>query len=133
MRLDLWPLQEKIVAALDNDPAIKNAGIRVYDEVPKRAPLPFIAFGEEQVSPSNTKVSTGEEDTFTINLWSAYRGKKQVKKMMSDVTTAIYLMSSQLSTGSRITYMELASADIIEEEQENLYHGVMKFKFVIRH
>ena len=133
MKIIAWELQEHLYNALANNPALIAEGVQVYDKIPKRSELPFIAFGDENITPANTKVSTGENDTVTFHIWSAYKGKKQIKKIMDIVTGAIYSIPLTLPSGARITLLNLESADIIEEEQENLYHGIMRYSFIIRH
>jgi hypothetical protein len=133
MRLDGWQLQEAIFARLKADPAIKLLKAGVYDVVPTKAKLPFIAFGDETAAAYNTKVSTGETDDITINIWSSYKGKKEAKAIMSAVTSAIYTMPLQLKSGGKVTLLTLSSAQIVQEEADNLFHGIMNFSFTIRH
>jgi len=133
MRLDIWPLQELINTTLSQDAALKAEGVEIYDSVPKKSRLPFIALGDETTGPNNTKTSTGETDALTFHVWSAYRGRKETKKIINLLVKAIYTMPLQLPGGGRITYLTLENSDIIEEEEGALFHGVVRFSFIIRH
>lgn len=133
MRIDIWPLQELIYNQLSKDAALKAAGVEIYDTVPKKSRLPFIALGDETTGANNTKTSTGESDSLTLHVWSAYRGRKEVKNILNILVKAIYTMPLQLPGGGRITYLTLENSDIIEEEEGALFHGVVRFSFIIRH
>jgi hypothetical protein len=133
MKIVAWELQEKLYSLLENNPALRAEGVQVYDKVPKQSKLPFVAFGDEEITPANTKVSTGESNTVTLHIWSKYNGRKQVKKIMDIIAAAVYAMPLTLPSGARITLLNLDAANIIEEEQESLYHGIMRFSFIIRH
>lgn len=133
MRLDIWPLQELIYKQLSKDAALKAAGVEIYDTVPKKSRLPFIALGDETTGANNTKTGTGESDSLTFHIWSAYRGRKEVKNIINLLVKAIYTMPLELPGGGRITYLTLENSDIIEEEEGALFHGVVRFTFNIRH
>jgi hypothetical protein len=131
LEIKAWELQVKIKQTLEAYPGLE--GFTIYDSTPGQSPLPFIAFGEEQTEPNMTKTSTGEDDAITLEIWSEYRGKKEVKEIEKKIIAAVYSIDRTFADGAEISYFELENATTIVEQNGKLYHGIIRFSFTIRH
>lgn len=132
MELHSWDLQQHIFNQLSNNSELKRAGVDIYDSVPRRAKLPYISIADCSIAPNVTKTMSGENDEMTLNVWSAYKGKKEIQSIINMVTKTIYNMPLNLPNGANITYLTLENANVIEQEEEGLFMGVVKYLFTIR-
>jgi hypothetical protein len=123
----LWSLQKALYARLSSDSSITAA---VYDsEAEETAALPYIVLGDDTVSDFSTKTFDGEDITHTLHIWSAYKGKKEVKQLLDLVLQSV--TSSPLTlTGFTL---EDARRDFMEIYQdEEYFHGVLRLRFKIK-
>ncbi len=80
-------LQSGLRAALLADAQLVSGlgGEHVFDDVPRDAPFPYITIGEIETRDWSTQTSRGQEHSVTVNLWSRYRGRKQVQDLIAEV------------------------------------------------
>lgn len=77
--MDLFTYQAKIYEA------IKSLGYDVYDYVPLDAPLPFVRLDYSFTIDDGTKTTESFEVLQYINIFSDYKGQKQVREMAQKV------------------------------------------------
>ena len=99
MALHSFALQQAIFTALDgatiND-ADGNAITGVFDDVPENTAYPYVVIGEETATNIDTKDKDAHEHTLTIHVWSQYRGRKEIKNIMSSVYTTLHELEKAL-------------------------------------
>ena len=132
MNIMAWDLQERIVSHLQRWATFRDANIAIYDSVPKKAPLPYVAIAESTISPAATKINIGENDSIVFHVWSNYKGKKEVMRIIKGLTAAIYALPMELPENRKITFLTLENANIIEQEEQGLFQGIVTFNFIIR-
>jgi hypothetical protein len=69
--------------------ALKKQGINVYDYVPFEAPLPYVRLDYSQVYNDGTKTTELFNIIQYINVFSEYKGQKEVKEIIEKINTAI--------------------------------------------
>ena len=101
----------------------------VYNHVPPNPLYPYVAFGAIAAKPFDDIDRTGFTQTVTLDIWSRYRGTKEVK----DIAQAIYdtLHRATLTvSGEVFISCEFVSADITVEGDGLTYHGETRYSVV---
>lgn len=120
----LWPLQKALFQRLN------TLNIPVYDEVHDLAVLPYIRLGEDTSVYWGSKTFNGEEATHTLHIFSSYKGKKEVKEIISQITEVLD-QPLQLESGFVIRLSNVEMAEVFEEDDGRIKHGVMRIRFNI--
>ena len=82
-------LQRAVYERLSQDAALQAAGGAVYDEVPEDAAAPYVQLAEQRHRSFNAKGASGWEATFEVNVWSTYRGTREVAAVANLVAAAM--------------------------------------------
>ena len=133
MALHSFALQQAIFTALDgatiND-ADGNAITGVFDDVPENTAYPYVVIGEETATNIDTKDKDAHEHTLTIHVWSQYRGRKEIKNIMSSVYTLLHNASITVS-GASLVNIRHEFENTLTEADGITRHGVMRFRAVV--
>ena len=133
MALHSFALQQAIFTALDgatiND-ADGNAITGVFDDVPENTAYPYVVIGEETATNIDTKDKDAHEHTLTIHVWSQYRGRKEIKNIMSSVYTLLHNASITVS-GASLVNIRHEFENTLTEADGITRHGVMRFRVVV--
>ena len=133
MALHSFALQQAIFTALDgatiND-ADGNAITGVFDDVPENTVYPYVVIGEETATNIDTKDKDAHEHTLTIHVWSQYRGRKEIKNIMSSVYTTLHNASITVS-GASLVNIRHEFENTLTEADGITRHGVMRFRAVV--
>jgi Protein of unknown function (DUF3168) len=96
------------VQALLGDPP------RLYDHVPPNVTFPYAVFGAIVAKPYDDKDRTGFLQTVTLDIWSRYRGTKEVKDIMQAAYDALHRASLSVSDEVFLS-CEFAGAELAPE------------------
>ena len=133
MALHSFALQQAIFSTLDggtiND-ADGNAITGVFDDVPENTAYPYVVIGEETATNIDTKDKDAHEHTLTIHVWSQYRGRKEIKNIMSSVYTLLHNASTTVS-GASLVNIRHEFENTLTEADGITRHGVMRFRAVV--
>ena len=133
MALHSFALQQAIFTALDgatiND-ADGNAITGVFDDVPENTAYPYVVIGEETATNIDTKDKDAHEHTLTIHVWSQYRGRKEIKNILSSVYTTLHNASITVS-GASLVNIRHEFENTLTEADGITRHGVMRFRVVV--
>jgi hypothetical protein len=130
----LLPIQYAIFTALTG-----NAGLhthvedRVYDYVPENPTLPYLVVTTPTEVPFDCLCThLGQRVTFTIHIWSTYRGSKETKEIAAHINNILDTQALTLSgTGySHITTYNTMTTDMRDPDGIH-WHGVMYFTFYV--
>lgn len=125
----LWEVQTAIKTRLDAYAPLTAVVSDIYDEVPASATFPYVVLGEVTTVPFDTADSTGEEQTFTIHVWSEYRGRKEVRQIQEHIYDA--LNRYDLSVGANmVDCTQEYSEDFIDTDGIRR-HGVQRFRIYV--
>jgi len=111
-----------VQAALGNPP-------RLYDHVPPGAVFPYVTFGAITALPYDNKDQTGFVQTVTLDIWSRYRGTKEVKDILQALYDALHRASLAVS-GEVFISCEFAGADLLPESDGLTYSGKAHFSVI---
>ena len=103
-------LQEKLYALLS------TLSYPVYDDVPKNAKCPYIKLGVNRGGDNSTKINLAHKDYQYIDVFSEYRGKKEVMQIIKQV--------NDLLQNKTIT------SEILEQKdaEGKYYHGILIYR-----
>lgn len=119
-------LQVALKAALDAIMPISGVGtVPVYDRVPQDTEQPFIKIGENPVTQVDTKTDTGKEHEVEINIYSSYRGLKEVKLISDAIYDALNLVTLTVA-GYSSTQLRFVRSIPFEEPDGT--RGVLRFR-----
>ena len=133
MALHSFALQQAIFTALDNatiNDVSGNSITGVFDDVPENTAYPYVVIGEETATNIDTKDKDAHEHTLTIHVWSQYRGRKEIKNIMSSVYTTLHNASITVS-GSSLVNIRHEFENTLTEADGITRHGVMRFRAVV--
>lgn len=119
-------LQVAVKAAIDAIMPISGVGtVEVYDHVPQDTDQPFIKIGENTTSGDDTKTDLGVVHEVEVNVYSSYRGLKEVKLMIDAIREALNLAALTVS-GYSSTQLRYVSSITFEEPDGT--RGVIRFR-----
>ena len=132
-----WPLQQALYTRLAAQLTIAGG---VHDHVPMAedgsAPLvktyPYVVIGESSEREFDCDETTGADAEITVNVWSRYRGRKEVKQVMGEIHTALHRQSLSVD-GADFGFMTYEFGDDFVEPDGLTRHGVMRFRVVLDH
>ena len=133
MALHSFALQQAIFSTLDggtiND-ADGNAITGVFDDVPENTAYVLIFMAAQTATNIDTKDKDAHEHTLTIHVWSQYRGRKEIKNIMSSVYTTLHNASITVS-GASLVNIRHEFENTLTEADGITRHGVMRFRAVV--
>jgi hypothetical protein len=105
----------------------------VYDYVKEDAPFPFVRISSTFSSPNKTKTSKGHRTMQYIDIFSNYKGSKEVKEIIQDIEILLdgaiingYMISLEHSTVITEDMKAMLPKDI--PNKGTIYHGVLIFE-----
>ena len=92
----------------------------------------LMACGPAELEATNidTKDKDAHEHTLTIHVWSQYRGRKEIKNIMSSVYTTLHNASITVS-GASLVNIRHEFENTLTEADGITRHGVMRFRAVV--
>ena len=116
----------------------EEMGFDTWDHLPldsEDAPYPFVIVGEQQKTPSITKLSVGGTFYVTVHIWGSRQQRKQVHQMAAQVERLTYNPAFRtehyLFTGRPgLVDNQIMIDDTIENTL--LWHGVITMAFILR-
>lgn len=115
-------LQEKLYALLS------TLSYPVYDDVPKNAKCPYIKLGTNRGNDNSNKTNLAYKDYQYIDVFSEYRGKKEVMQIMKQVNDL--LQNKTITLENEQAFLYLNSSEILEQKdaEGKYYHGILIYR-----
>ena len=134
MALHSFALQQSIFTKISSgtltDVSGKSITSKVFDDVPEGTAYPYVVIGEETATNIGTKDNDANEHTLTIHVWSQYRGRKEIKNIMSQIYTILHNTDITVSGASLVNVRHEFEQTLLEADGITR-HGVMRFRVVI--
>lgn len=133
-------LQTGLYTRLTGYTALTNAlgGSFVFDHVPQGQDGSYVCIGEDTLSDWDTKSKHGWECTVTIHVWSLLAaGRKTVKTLMGHVSDALHQQEANITVSGftlvqiRREFQQTFQEAAIEGQNDQYYHGVLRFRAVV--
>ena len=101
--------------------AIKAQGYSVYDYVPTDAPFPYVRLDYNQAFDNGTKTSEGYEVLQFINIFSSYKGQKEVREIAQTVIDSV----------KAIEGLDVSLRNLIVRQEKDIFQGTVVLKIKI--
>ncbi len=137
MALGNWPLQNALTVLLKADAGIKAVvgptTARVYDAVPENTPVtfPYIVIGDmNTVDLSSFGSQDGAVYLVDFHSWSRYRGRKELRNIMSAIHTALHRVTLTVTGFDHAGSMFDSQNDLVEQDGLTR-HGIQRFRITL--
>lgn len=127
MSLHSFALQEKIYSTLNDDGTLGGLITGVFDSVPDGTSLPVVVIGQQSSSDNGSKTLDGRDYLFNIDVFSDYRGMKELKNIQKEIYRLLHESSLSVSGASFVDCRCEFTQDILEDDGITR-HGVMRFR-----
>lgn len=100
-----FAVQAAVYAALNGNIVINGSPgdvVPVYDHVPQGATYPYVTLDTQIAADADFLASRMDERFFYLNVWSTYRGQKEVWQIMSAIDALLHNQRLILSTGTMV-------------------------------
>lgn len=104
----------------------------VYDDVPPTENPPYITVGLFTCKDTSTKVNDICDVSVNLDIWSDYRGKKEVNEIANDVITVMMAAPfGELANGFFVVGHDVDFFESFNEDDYG-YHGALTFIFKVQ-
>lgn len=126
-----WALQKAVYAALSGDTALtaRIGTNQVFDDVPRDAEFPYVAFGPTVERDWSTGSEVGREHAFVLHVWSRHSGRRETVEVMDAVRAALHDQSLILD-GHRLINLRHEMSEVRRDEDGETYQGIVRFRAV---
>jgi hypothetical protein len=126
-----WALQKAIHAQLAVDTGLLAllGSARIFDDVPRGSPFPYITFAAMSERDWSTGSEAGSEHIVALNIWSSAAGRHEVDAIASAVRSALHDQTLTL-TDHRLINMRHETTDLRREADGESYRAVVRLRGV---
>lgn len=130
MSIGQFAFQTALYNALNVSAITSDLSCAVTNQPLQDQSYPFITIGEETSVDYSTKDQVGGEYTVNLDVWSQYKGSKEVKQIMDKIHDLLHDSSISVS-GFNLINLRFEFADIMRDPDGVTRHGVMRFRAII--
>jgi Protein of unknown function (DUF3168) len=122
-----WALQKAVHVALTNASAltILVGGVRIFDEVPRAASMPYITHGESIVRDWSTGSDAGHEHSITVHVWSRGAGRKQAHEILGCIEQTLDQQHLPLD-GHRLISLRHEYSEVRRDSDGETWRGLLR-------
>ncbi|AGN89324.1 DUF3168 domain-containing protein [Paenibacillus larvae] len=121
----LYEVQEAVYRRLTSDTALMPMIKGVYDYVPEKTLLPYVTFSRVYSEPFETKTSTGEIVTLTLDVFSEAKGKKESIHILKQIEASL---TPELEVEGAFLMDQSVVSREVQEIAESLYQATIEYK-----
>ena len=127
-----FDLQTAVYSLLSGDSTLDGlvGNNRIYDSVPQNSAYPYVVIGLETSSNIGTKTLDGNIYSLDIDVWSQYRGQKQIKQVMERLYELLNDATISVSGASSIMSYVRNTSTFVEVDGITR-HGLVTVEFRI--
>ena len=127
MALHSFALQERIYSTLNADSTLGGLVNGIFDSLPEGQTLPVVIIGAQSTSDNGSKNLDGRDYIFNVDVYSDYRGMKEIKNIQKEIYRLLHESSLSVSGASFVDCRCEFTTDILEDDGITR-HGVMRFR-----
>lgn len=128
-------VQKAIYQALNNVITINGSPgvqVRVYDRVPTDAAYPYVTIDSQFVAPADFLNSRKDERFVYLNIWSQYKGQKEVLEIYGEIERLLHQKRLPLDTGTMVrAYVRTANTQ--REPDNETFMGRVTVRVIATH
>ena len=127
-----FDLQSAIYSTLNGDSTLDSlvGNNKVFDNVPQDTAYPYVKIGLENSRDIGTKSLDGKVYNVDIEVWSQYRGQKEIKEVMERVYNLFNNATISVSGASSVMSFVVATTTLVEADGLTR-HGIVNVDFTV--
>lgn len=131
MSSSAFSVQKAVHAALTDDAGVLGllGGPRIYDDVPRGVPAPYVSFGLTTERDWSTGSEAGSEHVVTLHVWSDAAGRKQTQDIVSALRAALHDAALAVA-GHHLVNLRHEFSETRREADGEGYRGLVRLRAV---
>jgi hypothetical protein len=128
-----FDLQSAIYSTLSEDSTLDSlvGNNKIFDSTaPQGTAYPYVIIGLESARDVGTKTKDGKVYNVDIEVWSQYRGQKQIKEVMERVYNLFNNATISVSGASSVMSFVIATTTLVEADGITR-HGIVNIDFTV--
>lgn len=132
MSFHSFDLQSAIYSTLNDDSTLDGiiGNNKIFDHVPQDTDYPYVRIGNISVANMGTKTLDGNEYSIDIDVWSRYRGKKEISDAMERIYDLLHEATYSVS-GANMVVSQVRSTTTLRENDGLTAHGVIFLSVIV--
>jgi hypothetical protein len=127
-----FDLQSAIYTVLNADSTLDGiiGDNKIFDNVPQDTAYPYVVIGNFTVTNRGTKSLDGNEYSLDIDVWSTYRGKKEISDAMERIYELLHDATYSVS-GADMVISQVRNTITLVENDGITRHGVLTLSVIV--
>ena len=132
MSFHSFDLQSAIYSILNGDATLDGiiGNNKIFDNVPQDTSYPYVVIGNINVINTGTKTLDGNEYNVDIDIWSEYRGKKEISDAMERIYELLHDTTYSVS-GANFVNSQVRSTITLVENDGITRHAVLSLSVIV--
>ena len=132
MSFHSFDLQTILYSTLNGDSTLDGivGNNKIFDNVPQDTSYPYVAIGDITAINRGTKTLDGNEYVLDIDVWSTYRGKKEISEAMERIYELLHEATYSVS-GANMVVSQVRNTVTIVENDGITRHGVLTLSVIV--
>ena len=132
MSFHSFDLQTILYSTLNGDSTLDGivGDNKIFDNVPQDTSYPYVVIGNINVANRGTKSLDGNEYSVDIDVWSTYRGKKEISQAMERIYELFHDTSYSVS-GADMVVSQVRNTITLVENDGITRHGVLSLSVIV--
>ena len=118
MSFHSFDVQSAIYTILNGDSTLDGivGNNKIFDNVPQDTAYPYVVIGNINVINTGTKTLDGNEYNLDIDVWSTYRGKKEISDAMERIYELLHDTTYSVSGASFVNSQVRSTITLVEND-----------------
>lgn len=127
-----FDLQSAIYSTMNDDSTLDSlvGNNKIFDNVPQGTSYPYVKIGLENTRDVGTKTKDGKVYNVDIEVWSQYRGQKEIKEIMERVYNLFNNVTISVSGASSVMSFVVNTTTVVEVDGITR-HGIVNIDFTV--
>lgn len=132
MSFHSFDVQSAIYTILNGDSTLDGivGNNKIFDNVPQDTAYPYVVIGNINVINTGTKTLDGNEYNLDIDVWSEYRGKKEISDAMERIYELLHDTTYSVS-GANFVNSQVRSTITLVENDGITRHAVLSLSVIV--
>lgn len=132
MSFHSFDLQTILYSTLNGDSTLDGivGNNKIFDNVPQDTSYPYVVIGNINVINRGTKNLDGNEYNIDIDVWSEYRGKKEISNAMERIYELLHDTTYSVS-GADMVVSQVRNTITLVENNGITRHGVLSLNVIV--
>tara|TARA_R100000995_G_scaffold61426_1_gene31321 strand:+ start:1521 stop:1928 length:408 start_codon:yes stop_codon:yes gene_type:complete len=132
MSFHSFDLQTILYSTLNGDSTLDGivGNNKIFDNVPQDTGYPYVVIGNINVINRGTKNLDGNEYNIDIDVWSEYRGKKEISNAMERIYELLHDTTYSVS-GADMVVSQVRNTITLVENNGITRHGVLSLNVIV--